>query len=681
MNTSLGYRFKKFINRENIYLLIIPFVIFYSELMLKAFSLQRFSASNLLGAFFGSLALGFICDLFCSISRRKLFNNWLAFIFIEISCAACMVEYFLNDTFNTYMGISSIINGTEGVVGEFSDVIRTVAINGAAKILVFELPAIIYLLIIIFNKTKLFAFRRRSSLVVHSALMFIIISAILSIVFLFANPTTKAKLTNQYTFDSAVKGTTLQMSVAVDVYYLIFDNPFKTTIIVPEDETPEETQTDTEEETMPEKYGQNIMEIDFDRLSKESDNPVISEIHSYVNSLKASSKNKYTGKFKGKNLIMITAEAFSKEVIDPERTPTLYRLANNGIVFEDYYQPYWYGSTATGEMSYMTGIIPTDGITSYYQCELVDLPFTMAHELGNKNYKTIAFHDGYYDYYSRNTILPHMGYSEFYALGQGLENVDETWPESDLQMMQSTVSMYTDDEPFCAYYMSISGHCNYTQEGNFFARKYKDADFLKDSKYSEIVNGYLSGNQELEYALEYLVKCLEDVGIADDTVIVITADHYPYGLTDSAAWGTDKNYLAELYGFTPETHPETDHNACIIWCGEMEDEHEEIVVSEPAYSIDILPTLLNLFGVEYDSRLLPGRDVFSDAEALVIWPDYSWLTSKGYYDSQTDVFTPNEGVEISDSYVTRIKAQVANKINYCSVVLEYNYFNLLFERN
>ena len=253
-----------------------------------------------------------------------------------------MVEYFLNDTFNTYMGISSIINGTEGVVGEFSDVIRTVAINGAAKILVFELLAIIYLLIIIFNKTKLFAFRRRSSLVVHSALMFIIISAILSIVFLFANPTTKAKLTNQYTFDSAVKGTTLQMSVAVDVYYLIFDNPFKTTIIVPEDETPEETQTDTEAETMPEKYGQNIMEIDFDRLSKESDNPVISEIHSYVNSLKASSKNKYTGKFKGKNLIMITAEAFSKEVIDPERTPTLYRLANNGIVFEDYYQPYWY---------------------------------------------------------------------------------------------------------------------------------------------------------------------------------------------------------------------------------------------------------------------------------------------------------------------------------------------------
>lgn len=90
-----------------------------------------------------------------------------------------------------------------------------------------------------------------------------------------------------------------------------------------------------------------------------------------------------------------------------------------------------------------------------------------------------------------------------------------------------------------------------------------------------------------------------------------------------------------------------------------------------------MPTLLNLFGVDYDSRLQVGRDVFSDAEPLVLWPNSSWKTDKGTYNASTSTFTPVEGAEVDDGYVKRISAIVVNKINYSRQVLNLDYFRSL----
>ena len=167
---------------------------------------------------------------------------------------------------------------------------------------------------------------------------------------------------------------------------------------------------------------------------------------------------------------------------------------------------------------------------------------------------------------------------------------------------------------------------------------------------------------------------LEKKGIADDTVIVISTDHYPYGLDKSSTYGNAKNYLAELYGVNKIDFLTRDNNTLIIWSGCLED--KDIVVDTPVYSLDILPTLSNLFGVEYDSRLLVGRDIFSDAEPLVLWPNGSWRTDKGTYNSSTKTFTPAEGVaEVSDDYVSYISSLVSNKIKFSKSVANFNYYN------
>ena len=118
-----------------------------------------------------------------------------------------------------------------------------------------------------------------------------------------------------------------------------------------------------------------------------------------------------------------------------------------------------------------------------------------------------------------------------------------------------------------------------------------------------------------------------------------------------------------------------------MWCGCLEEREEPIVVSDPVYSLDIVPTLSNLFGVEYDSRLLSGRDVFSDAEPLVLWQNYSWKTDKGYYNSPTGVFTPADGAVIEDGYIERIKSVVRNKFTFAKGLLAYDFYGLIFGNN
>ena len=160
-------------------------------------------------------------------------------------------------------------------------------------------------------------------------------------------------------------------------------------------------------------------------------------------------------------------------------------------------------------------------------------------------------------------------------------------------------------------------------------------------------------------------------------MIVLGADHFPYSLDNDAALGHMPN-LSELYGFNVTNYIERDHNRLIIWSGCLED-MDPIVVDDPVFSLDILPTLCNLFGVEFDSRLLPGRDIFSDKDALIFTGGYDWKTSLGTYIAAKNVFTPaSPDTEIPDDYVNTIKADVRNRMTYCKGVLSCDYFNHVF---
>lgn len=409
----------------------------------------------------------------------------------------------------------------------------------------------------------------------------------------------------------------------------------------------------------------NILNIDFDKLIEEEDNDKIRSLHKYFKSVTPTEKNKYSGMFKDKNLIVITAEAFSPIAIDKELTPTLYKMYTEGFSFSNFYTPIFYVSTSDGEYVSLTSLLPKEGVWSFQESSKISLPFVYGNILKDYGYSANAYHNGRYNYYKRNLSHPNMGY-KYVGCGNGLEKKIncKIWPQSDLEMINATIDDYIENEKFLAYYMSISGHLNYTYNGNMMATKNRDK--VKSLKYSEAIQAYLATNIELDKALESLINSLKEKGKLDDTVIVISADHYPYGLTI--------NEMKERATYINDEKFDIHKNNLIIWNSQIK---TPIKIDKYASSLDILPTVLNLLGVEYDSRLLMGTDILSNSEGLVIFNDRSWITKYGKYDAIKGKFTEYINLEEKQKYIDEINEIVKNKFNASRLILETNYYKYI----
>lgn len=407
----------------------------------------------------------------------------------------------------------------------------------------------------------------------------------------------------------------------------------------------------------------NAMDFDFNALAESEKNKTIKTLHQYFSSVPPTNKNEYTGMFQGYNLILITAEGFSPYAVSKEKTPTLYKLVNEGFVFNNFYTALWQTSTSDGEYLPLTGLIPV-GVRSMNLSRNNLLPFTLANQFNRLGVASKAYHNHTYTYYNRDETHPNLGY-DFKAVGNGLVLEHDVWPNSDVEMINATVDEFIGEKQFHVYYLTISGHMNYTFVGN--SMSYKNRDLVADLPYSSDVKAYIACQMELDMALEQLISRLEETGVADRTVIALSADHYPYG------W--EKEKLDELAGHVIDPNFEIYKNHFILWNPGMK---ENIIVEEPCSSLDILPTLSNLFGLEYDSRLLMGQDILSDADPLVILSNRSFITDKVMYNSQTRETTLLTDALLPEDYIDNINRVIKNKFSVSKSILDVDYYRYIF---
>jgi len=443
------------------------------------------------------------------------------------------------------------------------------------------------------------------------------------------------------------------------------NEPVKTEESVADVETNRTPGLDVPQEPAAQVKKYNVMDIDFESLMAAGESDPLYSMHKYFSTVEPTATNEFTGMFKGCNLIMLTAESFSPYAVSPELTPTLYKMINEGFVFKNFYTPIWWVSTTDGEYVACTGLIPKGGVWSFYKSADNYMPFTMGNQFRKLGYTTKAYHNHTYDYYRRDLSHPNMGY-DYKGIGNGLD-VKKTWPESDLEMINVTVDEYIHQQPFHAYYMTVSGHMNYNFGGNQMARKNKA--YVEDLPLSNASKAYIACNLELEFALASLMEKLEAAGIAENTVIVVSADHYPYGL--------DKKYLDELAGHELEKNFELYKSSLIIYKKGM----EPVIVEKPCSSLDIIPTLSNLFGLEYDSRLLMGTDILSDSPALVIFSNRSWITDTAMHNTTTGKTRFLDGTKEDREYVKKINKIVADKFKYSQRILETDYYGKIFNKD
>ena len=425
----------------------------------------------------------------------------------------------------------------------------------------------------------------------------------------------------------------------------------------------------------------NMMDIDFVKLAEEEDDKTIKKLNQYFASLMPTRKNEYTGMFEGYNLIYITGEAFSPYAVDKELTPTLYKLTHGGFMFTNYYVPHTGESTCGGEFMNCSGLLTNPnrprGVYTFYQIKENYMPFSMGNQFKRIGVEPIAYHNNSLSYYDRYITLPNLGY-KFKAANAGsikdsvakeqglLFHMDHPgqWPQSDLEMMTYTGGEYISENQFHAYYMTISGHMLYTFSGNSMANKNKD--LVKELPYSENCKAYIACNIELDRALEELMRQLEEAGVLDKTVICLSSDHYPYGLTNEE--------ISELAGHKIEENFELYKNNLILYNSAM----EPVTIDKPCSSIDIIPTLSNLFGFTYDSRLLPGKDILSDSEGLVIMMNNrSFITDKYMYNASTKKVTDLSGnpVDVSSDEIKELRDMVNLKITMNQLLIENDYYD------
>ncbi len=414
----------------------------------------------------------------------------------------------------------------------------------------------------------------------------------------------------------------------------------------------------------------NIIEsYDFAALKEMTNDKGKQELCDYFASLSGTNKHEYTGILKDYNLIYICAEAFSNAAIDPVVTPTLYKMSQGGIVLNNYYNSFK-NTTTNGEFAFMTGLWPdvsrvadaNSSAGSFVQSKNRLMPFSLGNMFGNAGISTYAFHNFRGYYYQRETTHKNLGYDTLRFMG-GKNGMTFTtsWPSSDLEMIEQSVDDYISQEQFHAYYMTFSGHGPYSDANPIAVRNLTTVhELLQDRDITLQAKYYFAANYELEKAMALLLEKLEEAGKLDNTLIVITGDHYPYYLPEK--------HFSSIIGHTVDPVFEKYKSSCIMYCPGI----ETLQVDTPCSNVDILPTVLNLFGMEYDSRLLAGTDILSDSPHMAMLYNKSFVTDKVKYNAQNGKaewlpsagsMTEEEKKEYLDYYISLTKSRYVASLN------------------
>lgn len=620
-------------------------VLIFFEAMFALISFDIYSKSEVLSILIYSLFSSFIMTILMTVGSEKT-NKIFSYIIYFVLCFWFALEAIFKSFLQTFFSLDcfKLSDQAMGFAGETIKVI----VGNIHYLILFFLP---FILLIIFRK-KIDLNIKENKKYLYSYIILIPLSFLSYR--LYINSTKDNKDISLYDLYYNTNNIPLSIqkmgvlsSTGLDIYRNIFGFDDKVIEVNYEEENNDEDLF---------VYEKNNLDLDL------SSNKLNKDIKEYIDNNPGTSKNKYTGMFENKNLIFVVAESFSEIGIDKDRTPTLYKLTNNGFIFDNFYVPY-YLSTIGGEFQSLTGLYPNYSTLTKWKSGENSFPYGLATVFKDKGYNTYAYHahNGYFQ--NRYKYLKSLGFDNFKACNMGLNINCNMWPESDIEMIKATTNDYINsDKPFMTYYMTVSGHLDYIKEGNSIVSK--NWDLVKNLDYSDKAKSYLATQIELDRAMESLLKELENKGILEDTVIVLLADHYPYGLS--------LEEINELSSYKRDELFEINHNSLVIYNSEM----KNVNISKTGMPIDVLPTIYNLFNIRYDSRLFAGSDLLSNSEGMVILDNLSWITDRGRYNSLNGKYSG----DIDSDYISNINNIIQNKIIFSRNMITYDGYRYIKEK-
>lgn len=348
----------------------------------------------------------------------------------------------------------------------------------------------------------------------------------------------------------------------------------------------------------------------------------------YDNNVNQIPSDDYTGMFKDKkNVIYITAESFDDIAIDKTLTPTLYKMANDGMFFENYYT--LSTNTNVSEFSSLTSVHPPVDNTHLedFRGNYNSLPELF----NNAGYCTFGYHYNTGSFYNRENLYPDLydfTYSYFSDTLDPDTPISKARDEVLFELSQQSIEEQDCNKNF-TYYMSVYGHSGYNidnrpQEQETF--DYVNSIYPENDKY---LNAYLTYQMSLDKMLEEMIDYYEQNGELEDTLFVLVGDHYPYALGDLNHTQGEASSAYIEQSFSGEEF-ETYNVPFLIYDPASELENNQEYIS----NVDIMPTIADLMSFEYEYS--EGKSAFDTTkESVIKWygiNNFSVLSKDFSYD-------------------------------------------------
>ncbi len=428
-------------------------------------------------------------------------------------------------------------------------------------------------------------------------------------------------------------------------------------------------------EVVPVDLERKIDDTSWKELISKTNDGTFKSLNNYFINRSITPKNDMTGKFKDKNLIIIMMESVNEIAIyNEEYFPTLYKMYHEGISFKNNYSPRNNCSTGNNEFTVLSSLFTINNTCTANTYASNKYPEAVFNIFNNAGYKTSAYHDYTQKFYRRSKILPNLGANKYYGVEDLKIPYSTNYTEADdKDMFIAAQKYYMNEDKFMAYFATVTPHQSYIDSQICSERYYKK---YRDLGYSSNLSRYLSKMQVMDEAFQELLKQLEETDKLKDTVIAVFCDHFPYGLTDSQINEfLEKNNAGYTINRNSTTNKNVDKTPMFIYNSEM----EPLVVEDYTTIIDLLPTLLNMFDLEYDPRLYLGTDIFSNTHSSrAVFADGSWTNERGYYHAPNSSMKYLEGAEkYTDKELMYINQEISNRQKMSASAIKSNYFNYL----
>ncbi|MCI6609345.1 MAG: LTA synthase family protein [Ezakiella sp.] len=331
------------------------------------------------------------------------------------------------------------------------------------------------------------------------------------------------------------------------------------------------------------------------------------DLNNYI--YKTDENDRYFGSLKGSNLIIIQVEALQNFLLERDYkgisiVPSVKRFSEDehSIYFNNMYQIIGRGNTSDAEFATLTSIIPPRNALAYMEFQSRNY-YSIPIQFKNMGYNTMIFHGNEKHYYNRHVIYPQLGFNKYFGkedyvfkeenkIGFGINDHDF--------LNQSLDKMLKEEKngPIFAFIITLSSHTPFNMPEKFSPKIASSHDE------TNMVGRYINSINYADWALGDFLNKMKETGLMERSTVVLYGDHFAISAANTEDTAAMVDAFDYKFGYS---YDDMMNIPLIIHNKNLKRE----TITNTCSQIDILPTLLNLYGVKESGGVVFGSDIIN----------------------------------------------------------------------